>query len=387
MSTILIRNAQIVTPDGIISGGSVRIEDGKIRQAGTVTDPSSLSGQLLDAEGAYVLPGIIDIHTDAMDMEIVPRPGADIPVEIAFRELERKMCGCGITTVFHSLHLGYETAETQSRSRYSREDVFRKVHAAATRPSLIRNKIHLRFELCGIFAYDQCLDLVRDGVVDLLSVMDHTPGQGQFSHEKFRQFILSQGKSEDQFHEELQERFRRPRIEGDRLEALVRTARELGLPVASHDDDTVEKVDAMLAIGAGICEFPINMETAAYAMKMGMHVAGGASNVLRGGSLSGNLDIAAAISDGAVDVLCSDYYPASILHSVFKLHREGGMPLHEAVGLATLNAAESVGLQDRLGSIETGKDADLLVVRLQDGLPMVTHVLVNGTFVMQTSNK
>ena len=386
-NNILIRNAQVVTPDGIISGGSVWVEDGRIRQTGTVTDPLSVSGQVLDADGAYVLPGIIDIHTDAMDMEIVPRPGADIPVEVAFRELERKMCACGITTVFHSLHLGYETAETQSRSRYTREDVFRNVHAAATRPTLIRNKIHLRFELCGILAYDQCLDLMRDGVVQLLSVMDHTPGQGQFSHEKFRQFILSQGKSEDQFHEELQERFRRPRIEGDRLEALVRAARDLGLPVASHDDDTTGKVDAMLSLGVGICEFPINMETAQYAQKMGMHVAGGASNVLRGGSLSGNLDIAAAICEGAVDVLCSDYYPASILYSVFKLHREGGMPLHTAVNLATLNAAGSVGLQDTLGSIETGKDADLLIVRMQDGLPMVTHVLVNGSFVLQTSTR
>jgi alpha-D-ribose 1-methylphosphonate 5-triphosphate diphosphatase len=387
MNTILIRNAQVVTPDGIISGGSVWIEDGKIRQTGTVTDPLSLSGQLLDAGGAYVLPGIIDMHTDAMDMEIVPRPGADIPVDVAFRELERKMCSCGITTVFHSLHLGYETAETQSRSRYTRADVFREVHAASARPTLIRNKIHLRFELCGIEAYDQCVELMSAGIVDLLSVMDHTPGQGQFTREKFRQYMMAMGKSEDQFHEELMQRVGRPRVDGFRLEAMIRTAKDQGLRVASHDDDTVEKVDAMLAMGVDICEFPINMETAQYAQKMGMHVAGGASNILRGGSLSGNLDISAAVREGAVDVLCSDYYPAAILHSVFKLHRQLGMPLHSAVNLATLNAAESVGLEDTLGSVESGKDADLLIVRLQDGLPMVTHVLVNGTFVLQTSTK
>jgi alpha-D-ribose 1-methylphosphonate 5-triphosphate diphosphatase len=385
MNTILITNAQVVTPDGVIPGGSVWVEEGRIRQTGAVTDPLSLSGQLLDADGAYVMPGIIDIHTDAMDVEIVPRPGADIPIEVAFRELERKMCSCGITTVYHSLHLGYETAESQSRSRYSRSDVFREVHAAATRPTLIRNKIHLRFELSGLPAYEQSLELMRDGLVDLLSIMDHTPGQGQFSREKFKEFILSQGKSEDQFHQELMERFSRPRVEGDKLETMVRTAKEGGLPVASHDDDTVEKIDAMLALGAGICEFPINMETARYATRMGMHVAGGASNVLRGGSLSGNLDITAAIREGAVDVLCSDYYPAAILHSVFKLHRELGLPLHAAVNLATLHPAESVGLDKTLGSLETGKEADLLVVKMQDGLPMVTHSMVAGIFVMQTT--
>lgn len=387
MNTILIKNAQVVTPDGVIPGGSVWVDGRRIRQVGTVTDPLSLSGQVLDVRGAIVMPGIIDIHTDAMDMEIVPRPGADLPIAVAFRELERKMCACGITTVFHSLHLGFDTAEMESRSRYTRMEIFREVHAAGQRPTLIRNKIHLRFELRGVSVYEQCLDLMRDGVVHLLSVMDHTPGQGQFSREKFKQFLLSQGKSEDQFHEELQERFSRPRIEGDRLEALVRAAKDCGLPVASHDDDTVGKVDEMLAIGVNICEFPINMETAVYAMQMGMHVAGGASNVLRGGSLSGNLDITQAIREGAVDVLCSDYYPAAILHSVFKLHQECGLPLHAAINLATLNPAGSVGLDGMLGSLEAGKEADLLIVQLQDGLPMVTHSMVGGTFVMQTTTK
>ncbi|GGB07308.1 alpha-D-ribose 1-methylphosphonate 5-triphosphate diphosphatase [Puia dinghuensis] len=387
MNTVLITNAQVVTPDGIISDGSVWVEEGRIRQVGAVTDALAREGQLLDAGGAYVIPGIIDIHTDAMDAEIVPRPAADIPVEVAFRELERKMCSCGITTVFHSLHLGYESAENQSRSRYTRGDIFRKVYGAATRPTLIRNRIHLRFELSGINAFEECLDLMRNGVVDLLSVMDHTPGQGQFNKERFKEHLLAQGKSEAQYHEELLLRSTRPRIEGDQLEYLVRAALENRLPVASHDDDTIEKVDAMLAMGVSICEFPINFATARYASEMGMHVAGGASNILRGGSLSGNLDMTEAVLEGVVDILCSDYYPAAILHSIFKLHREKNMRLHEAVNLATLHPAESVGLDETLGSLEAGKEADLLIVRIQDGLPMATHVMVNGKFVMQTTTK
>ena len=385
MNSLLIINAQVITPYGVIARGQVRIEKGIIDRVGAVESIPE-GTMLIDAEGAYVMPGIIDIHTDAMDAEIVPRPGADIPVGVAFRELERKMATCGITTVFHSLHLGYEAAENQSRSRYSRAEIFDQVKGCAGRPSLIRNKIHLRFELSGIHAYEQCLDLIRSGSVDLISVMDHTPGQGQWSRDKFKQHILAQGKSEEDFHEALLERMSRPRIEGERLESLVTLAREHGLPIATHDDDTIEKVDSMLALGVSICEFPINMETAEYAMRMGMHVAGGASNVLRGGSLSGNMDMTTAIREGAVDILCSDYYPAAILHSVFKLHREG-LPLHEAVNLATLNPAESVMADDRLGSLEAGKEADLLVVRLQDGLPMVTHSIVAGVLVMQTTTK
>lgn len=384
MNSLLISNARVVTPDGLIPGGSVWIEDGVIREAGVITAPAAFSGKVLDAGGAFVLPGIIDMHTDAMDAEIVPRPGADIPVEVAFRELERKMCSCGITTVFHSLHLGYESAESQSRSRYTRDEIFRKVHGSAGRPTLIRNRIHLRFELSGIKAYEQCLEYIRDGTIDLLSVMDHTPGQGQFNKDKFREYMLSIGKTEAQYHEELQLRTGKPRVEGEQLENLVRVALDHGLPVASHDDDSIEKVDAMLAMGVGICEFPINMETARYATGLGMHVAGGASNILRGGSLSGNLDMTRAVMEGAVDILCSDYYPAAILHSVFKLHQEQGMALHEAVNLATLNAAESVGLDGSLGSLEEGKEADVLIVQLQDGLPMVTHSMVGGQFVLQT---
>jgi alpha-D-ribose 1-methylphosphonate 5-triphosphate diphosphatase len=387
MNTLLIENAQVITPDGIIAGGAVLIEDGLIRQVGTIAGPEARQGQVVDAAGAYVMPGIIDIHTDAMDAEIVPRPGADIPIDVAFRELERKMCTCGITTVFHSLHLGYDSAQNFSRSKYTRADVFREVYNAAQRPTLIRNKIHLRFELTGVHAFEQCLDLMAGGMVDLLSVMDHTPGQGQLSREKFKEFMMMRGKSEAEFDREFEQRLNSPRVEGDRLDEMVKTALTRGIPVASHDDDTVEKVDSMLALGVTICEFPINMPTARYAAKMGLHVAGGASNVLRGGSLSGNMDMTEAILEGAVDVLCSDYYPAAILHSVFKLHSEKGMPLHESVALATLNPAESVGLGESLGSIEAGKSADVLVVRIQDDLPMVTHSIVNGNLVLCTATK
>jgi alpha-D-ribose 1-methylphosphonate 5-triphosphate diphosphatase len=231
MNSYLIKNAQVVTPYNVIPNGYIWVEEGRIKQVGSAQAESpaifSVSAvQVIDADGAYVMPGIIDIHTDAMDAEIVPRPGADIPVEVAFRELERKMCTCGITTVYHSLHLGYEVAELVSHSKYSRANVFSMVHACGERPTLIRNKIHLRFEVSGVDAYEQCLELIRGGYIDLLSVMDHTPGQGQWSKESFKRHVMAKGKSEEEFEEELMERMSRPKIEGDRLETLVRVARE-----------------------------------------------------------------------------------------------------------------------------------------------------------------
>ena len=397
MNSWLIKNAQVVTPEGTLYDASVWIEDGKIRQIGSIPEHAARSGEVLDADGAIVMPGIIDMHTDAMDAEIVPRPGADIPIPVAFRELERKMCACGITTVYHSLHLGYVNAESHSRSKYSRGEVFREVSRAAAGPTLIHNKIHLRFELTGIAAYEECLDLMREGYVDLLSVMDHTPGQGQDKAGMFKTELKARGKSEAELHQLFQEWMSRPKIDSDSLQAMVDFARKKGIPVASHDDDSIAKVDEMVALGVTISEFPINMETARYATRMGLYVAGGASNVLRGGSLSGNLDMTTAIREGAVGMLCSDYYPASILHSVFRLHaghagaagHEGmaGMPLHEAVNLATLHPAQSVGIDDETGSLEAGKQADLLVVRLQDGIPMITHTMVGGKFVLQTAMK
>jgi alpha-D-ribose 1-methylphosphonate 5-triphosphate diphosphatase len=385
MNSFILTNAKIVTPDAIILRGSIRVEEGSITGIGQETEDPDCALPVLDTEGSIVMPGIIDIHTDALDMEIVPRPGADIPIVIAFRELERKMSGCGFTTVFHSLHLGYDVAEGQSRSKYDRREVFETVHRASAGPTLLHNKIHLRFEVTGVNAYDTCLEFIHRGYISLLSIMDHTPGQGQWGKENFIAAMKRQGKTEAQAREELQDMMSRPRIEGARLEAMVRLAKENNIPVASHDDDTIEKVDLMRDLGVDICEFPVNLETAHHACKLGMHVAGGASNILRGGSLSGNLCIKEAVRQGAVDTLCSDYYPPSILHSVFKLHQEENMPLSDAVNLATLNPAKAARIQDHTGSIERGKKADLLVVKMVEGLPMITHTIVKGNIVSRSS--
>jgi len=387
MNTFTIYNATIITPDEVIENASLRVENGlilAIDRENALLDSVNYS---INAKGSIVMPGIIDIHTDALDAEIIPRPGADIPVSIAFRELERKMSGCGFTTVYHSLHLGYEMAEHFSRSKYTRSQVFEQVYRSSLGHTLLDNKIHLRFELSGIAAYEACFDLISKGYVDLLSVMDHTPGQGQFDKQTFMRLAQKEGKTEEQALEEFRERTSRPKIEGEKLKALIDHAIAHNIPVASHDDDTIEKVDEMYALGIRICEFPITMETAEHATKLGMHVIGGASNILRGGSLSGNVSMTEAVVNGFVDTLCSDYYPPAILHSVFKLHQEQGLALHDAVNLATLHPAKAAKIDHETGSIEIGKHADLLIINDVNGIPMVTHTIVKGNIVSQAAFK
>jgi alpha-D-ribose 1-methylphosphonate 5-triphosphate diphosphatase len=386
MKPFIIKNATVITPGGLLNNHCILIEHGIITHIAPQIDEAYIT-TIVDANGAIVMPGIIDIHTDAMDAEIVPRTGADIPIAVAFRELERKMSGCGFTTVYHSMHLGYDMAEFHSRSKYSRDEVFETVYKASKGNTLLNNKIHLRFELSGVGAYDQCFELMDKGFIALLSVMDHTPGQGQITKEQFIGYAKKMGQSEAEALASFEQKLTMPIIRGEKLEALIRHAQKLHIPVASHDDDSVAKVDYAYGLGVNICEFPINMETARHAAKLGMHVVGGASNILRGGSLSGNLNMKDAVLAGVVDSLCSDYYPPAILHSIFKLYNEFGMPLHEAVNLATLNPAKAAGISHYTGSIETGKDADLVIVKLVDDIPMVTHTIVNGHMVARAENK
>jgi alpha-D-ribose 1-methylphosphonate 5-triphosphate diphosphatase len=374
---MLIHNARIVLPHRVIDTGFVRLEAGRITAIGEGTARHLTDPDRLDAQQNWLLPGLIDMHTDAMDAEISPRRRADFPIEVAFRELERRMSGCGITTVYHSLHLGYESAERNSESKYTRRDIFERVHVLAQGRTLIHNKIHLRYELTGVYAYETALDLIETGRVQLLSIMDHTPGQGQTSIANFKRYMARDGLTTAEAEARLAALRATPRLTAGQIGRLLAVAAQHGAVAASHDDDTAAKVDEMFGYGIRICEFPVSMEAAERGKALGMSVIGGAANVLRGGSLSGNLGVEAAIRAGVVDSLCSDYYPPAMLHSVFRL-ANAGLSMPDAVKLATLNPANAVGIGGETGSIEPGKAADLIVVDASAGAPLVTHTLVGG---------
>jgi alpha-D-ribose 1-methylphosphonate 5-triphosphate diphosphatase len=383
VKTTVISNANIVTAHSIIVNGKIVIKDDLIDDL-IVGEYKNSGNDIveIDANGSYVIPGIIDIHTDAIDTEICPRGGADLPIDVAFYELEKRMCSSGITTVFHSMHLGYVVAEKMQRSKYSRSEIFQKVYELSKKSQLINHKIHLRYEITGVDDYQKCFDLINEGMIDLFSFMDHTPGQGQMSREFFMEYAMrKKGMSETEAGKEFDRLNKLERIEGERLEKLTEFLHENNIIIASHDDDHIDKVNYNNSLGIKICEFPINTETAKHATELNMWVVGGASNILRGGSTGNNLHVQKAIEQGIVNTLCSDYYPPSMLYSVFKLVNESNLGLSEAINLVTLNPAKAAGIDNYTGSIEVGKKADLLIVQLQNELPVIKNVITNGTVV------
>lgn len=385
-SEFSIEGVTIVTPDSVITNGHLRIEDSHI--AGISSSDNAIESNFAyHDEGIFALPGIIDLHTDALEKEITPRPGADFPIEIALQELEARLLCCGITTVYHSVHMGYKDSEDNSKSKIQREDIFYRTRQFAETGALIRTLLHLRLEVTGLYALSLVEKFLNEGILSLISFMDHTPGQGQYSRDRFLQDWQKRGLSKEAATSILEERQSRAKLNDDQIASLIEIAQGLGVPIASHDDDTVEKVERMRDLGIEISEFPITLEAAKAAKETGMSTFGGASNLLRGGSLTGNLSMHEAIENDVLDGFCSDYYPPSILHSVFKVWRVGLKSLPEAVKMASLLPAKAGKIDHETGSIEMGKLADLILVRLKNGQPKVEAVYFGGKPVYRSTTR
>lgn len=385
MNRTLIKGGTVVLESESRDDCDLLIENGKIVAIGSLY--GTVDAMAIDARDAFIMPGIIDLHTDALESEITPRPGANFPLDVALQEIDTKMLACGITTVFHSLHFGYDAATLNSKSKYSRHEVIEATYAFAKRHALTHARIHLRFEILGVRLLEELRALLGSGMIDLLSFMDHTPGQGQYPREEYLRRRMSNGLSETEALAQLEQEQGRPKATPEQLASIAALADRLGIPVASHDDDSPAKVERNAMLGVAICEFPVNLPAAERAKQLGLATLGGASNILRGGSLSGNLCMQEAVCHGVLDGLCSDYYPPSILHSVFKLYQQGALSLADAVRLATLNPAKAARIDPHTGSIEEEKDADVIVVSLEEQRPRVTHCLSRGRLVYQSHGR
>gem|GEM_PF-44149 len=169
----------------------------------------------------------------------------------------------------------------------------------------------------------------------------------------------------------------------EQLHELAELARANGIPAASHDDDTAAKLQVNKELGVAISEFPITIDVARQAQQLGLATVVGAPNILLGGSHTGNLSAAEAVKEGCADILCSDYYPAAMLHSIFIMHKQHGVPLPEIVNKLTLNPARAMCIDNDYGSLAVGKKADLLIIKILDGYPVITHALVDGKVISQ----
>ena len=378
---IAIENGKIVTPNGVITGKTLWLDNDRIAAIGAC---DSVPEKTINAHGRYILPGMIDVHSDKIEQFVFPRPTARFSFELALKECEKELLQLGITTIYHSFSLYSDELLGKSPLR-TKESVLEMAELIAdiqNRSHLIHHRFHLRLEIDNVDAFEIAKDMIQRHLIQEISFMDHTPGQGQYRDlEIYRETVDKYHGMENEgktFEEVLEHHRNKKILSMEQLQELADLAHQNHITVASHDDDTVEKLQLNRQLGVDISEFPITEEVAKAAHEMGFYTIAGAPNILLGGSHSGNMSAAQAIQNQSVDILCSDYFPQALLHSLFVMCDKYGQTLPDMVNKVSLNPAKAMGIDKDYGSIEVGKKADLVIADILDGYPVVTHVLVDG---------
>jgi alpha-D-ribose 1-methylphosphonate 5-triphosphate diphosphatase len=375
---ICLINARIVLEDEVLENASLMITDGEISAINPV---STADAKIIDLAGKLLMPGMIDLHCDALEKEVEPRPNVFFPLDFACAQADKRNAAAGITTVYHSL--SFANDELGVRNNEMAASVARAVHEWHPH-GLVDNRVHCRYEITDEFALPILKQLLKEQSMHLVSMMDHTPGQGQFKDlAAYRDYLTrNYKKTADEVDVIVERKVEAAAGAFERMQSLAEAAHAAGISVASHDDDSAERVVTMKGIGADISEFPINMEAAKAAKEAGMATIFGAPNILRGKSQSGSMKAIDAIHEGLADILCADYAPAALIVSVLRVSELTNLGLPAAVRLVTANPAKAAKLHDR-GTIEVGKRADLIAVALPGGLPQVSNVWVNGCEVFR----
>lgn len=391
-----LENIRIVTKDAILDHQALVLEEDRIRGIYPAGHPEvrlakEQGAAVHDGGGAYVAPGFIDMHSDQIETMIQPRPTSVLDFDLALVEHEKQLVNQGVTTMYHSLSFlrnnGAAMREKAARRPEKMKELALLIRSLQAGGHLIRHRLHCRYDIRNLEGYAFLMEYLEQDFIHLLSFNDHTPGQGQYRdlvryRDNLRNYKpdLENG----QISQMIAERMAAPMVDPERLEHAAATARLHGIPIASHDDDSEEKLEfVQTRLKAGISEFPVELDVARKAKERGMITIAGAPNVLLGKSHSGNLSAVEAILDGSIDILCSDYYPAALLHAVFKLHNEYGLPLWEGLKLVTLNPARALGIDGEFGSIGEGKKADLVFIRQLGARPVITKVFIDGQLVSE----
>lgn len=376
---IILSNARVVTADAVIEGGII-VANGVIE---AVKPGSSQHAGAIDLAGDYLLPGLVELHTDNLENHFSPRPGVRWPGLAAVIGHDAQIAAAGITTVFDAIAVG-ESARPGNRLEHLQAMV--EALGEARRKEVLRaeHRLHLRCEISHGETLPLFQSLIERETVDMVSIMDHTPGQRQFATVgKFRDYYMNKyGYTAEQFtafHE--RQMAAHHRYSAPNRSAIVALAKERGFAIASHDDATAAHVEEAIADGMAIAEFPTTIAAAELSHANGMQVLMGAPNVIRGGSHSGNVSALDLAERGLLDILSSDYVPGSLLQSAFRLAEEKHITLPQSVAKVSRNPAAAVGLTDR-GEIAPGKRADLVRVRDVEGLAVVRTVWREGQRVI-----
>ena len=371
MNDIVLGNARIVLANEIVVG-HVLVRDGRIAAIGS--GGTSVSGAH-DLEGDYLLPGLVEMHTDNLERHAMPRPKVTFPMQAAVQAHDGEIASAGITTVLDAIGVG-DPYNDGFRSRDQGEllRVLDRLDAAGSLRA--DHHIHVRAELPAPNTLELFEPFRGHRRLRLISLMDHTPGQRQWSEiEHARVYYTGKkGWSNEKFDAEVRiAPERQAKYAQPHRQWFADFAREHDVVLATHDDTTVAHVDEAVSLGAAMSEFPTTLAAARHARASGLATIAGAPNVVRGGSHSGNVSALELAREGVLDALSSDYVPASLLLAAWILKRDAGFSLSEAVGVVSRAPARACGFDDR-GEIANGLRADLVRVREVDGHPVVREV-------------
>jgi alpha-D-ribose 1-methylphosphonate 5-triphosphate diphosphatase len=375
----IIENARIVAPDGVFHGW-LAVEGGTIADFGEGQAPE----RGLDLRGDYLIPGLIELHTDHLESHFVPRPKVRWNTMGAVIAYDAQIAASGITTVFDSLRAG---ADLDGGGLGSDLMLLGEALDNARRQDLLRTEhlTHLRCEIPSPDLLDSVAAYAARFPVALMSLMDHTPGQRQFRD--IDKYLIYYGGKSGQSMDEMLRQIERRKAENGAIAAanrprVVAFAQERNIPLASHDDTTLDEVALSVEEGVSLAEFPTTLASAMACRDKAIAVMMGAPNLIRGGSHSGNLAARDCAEAGCLNILSSDYVPGSLLMAAFDLPKHvPGIDLAAAIATVTSAPAAATGLSDR-GEIAVGLRADLVRVALSDDVPVVRRVWRAGEGVI-----
>ena len=366
--------AGAITGGLVLRSGSDRPAPGTVRWSGSTIEaidppapePRLASGgaatadgpapAVIDATGALVLPGIVDLHGDAFERSIMPRAGVEVDVELGLADNGAQLLAAGVTTAFLSATDSWEPGLR------SRETLRRVIAAISRRRGGPDVRLHVRHERCNTTGHEELVGWIEDGTIGLLSFNDHTPGGIALVPDGVSALQAQRAGVAAEVLERLQQEAIGRRAAGREQERdLAETAVRAGCVTASHDADDLDDLRRDLSLGVTIAEFPTSIDLAHRYRREGIEVLFGAPNLVRGRSHLGNLSVAVALRAGVGTILCSDYHYPSLLQAPFAHTASGEVPLGEAWSLVAERPARAAGLVDR-GRVAAGARADLLVV-------------------------
>ncbi|WP_316978678.1 alpha-D-ribose 1-methylphosphonate 5-triphosphate diphosphatase [Shumkonia mesophila] len=369
----IIENCRVLTPEGNVKPAALTVAKGHI--AGLDADGRADTVRVNGA-GTLLLPGIVDIHGDAFERQLMPRPGVKFPLDVALLDTDLQMIANGITTGFHGVTHSWEPG---LRGGPMASQIIRTIRALRPRFGC-DVRVHLRFETYAIDGVGDVIDMIEAGLVDAVAFNDHVPHfqERRDQPAKLQPAAARAGLSVPEFVVLLDRVRERVDAVPGGVRRLAACANADGIPLLSHDDETPAMRRMFHDMGCRIGEFPVDAATAETARDLGDEVVLGAPNILRGASHCGRLTAAEAIADGLCTILASDYYYPSLLQAAFRIAASGTLPFGDAWNLVSATPARALALRDR-GEIAPGRRADLILVDDSDPeLPRVAATVVAG---------